>query len=366
MFSKGIALVVLVLMLLVPLSVQGAELSRIRVAHFSSDAPPVNVYVNGQNVLYLAYGDVSGWIELVPGTYSVAVAPAGTSLEDAVIGPANITLRSGQWLNVAATGLLGNGSLGVSTFSEPYGALASGEARVTVFHGIPDAPAVDVILPDNTKIVSGLRYGSATTLDVPAGAYNLRVVAAGTTGPAVLDLQGVVLNAQTFYLVSALGRLATPSVGVVALNQSVVAPLFGKQLAAGTIADIVKADGRFDTLQTALELTGLDAVLDGTTNYTVFAPTDNAFAKLPAGTLETLVANPTVLADILKYHVVAGTFPASEVVKVTSFATLNGSVTVTIKDGSVFLNGNVKVTVTDIKAFNGVIHVIDTVLVPGA
>jgi uncharacterized surface protein with fasciclin (FAS1) repeats len=343
------------------------EFSRIRVAHFSPDTPAVEIFVNGQpsGIQALSFGDISGWVELPAGTYSIAVAPYGAGIEAAAIGPANFSLRSGAWTTVAATGSLSAGTLGADVISEDYRPLNAGEARVTVFHGIEDAPAVDVILPDGTKLISSLRFGSARTLTVPAGTYDLAVVAAGTSGPAVINLAGTTLNDQTFYFVAATNRLAEPQVALAALNQSTVAPLFGKKAVTSTIAQIAANDSRFDTLVTALSAAELVDTLNGPGSFTVFAPTDAAFAKLPAATLNAVLADKDLLTTILLYHVVGGKALASDVVGVSSLNMLDGgSVTVTVNDDGVFLNGNTKIVLTDIEATNGVIHVIDTVLIP--
>lgn len=367
MKARMFALFAMLMLLMVPgVSAQeGQQFTRIRVAHFSPDTPRVEVFLNGQpsGIQILSYGEVSGWVELPAGTYSIAVAPEGGTVADAAIGPANFRLGAGAWITVAATGSLSGGTLRANVISEDYSAIAAGNARVTVFHGIPDAPAVDVILPDGTAIVSNLRYGRAATLTVPAGVYDLAVVAAGTTSPAVLDLRGVGLNSETFYLVSAVNRLAAPQVNLKVVPQSVVAPLFGKVFISRNIAQVAAADGRFNTLLTALSITGLDAVLTGPGPFTVFAPTDAAFRALPAGVLESLIANPDALAGILQYHVVLGRAVASDVVKLGSINTLNGPVSIRVTDEGVFLNDNIKILITDIPASNGVIHVIDGVLV---
>ena len=357
-----------VLAFAVPATAQEGQLfTHVRVAHFSPDTPPVVVFLNGElsNVQVLSYGEVSGWVELPAGTYSVAVAPAGGNLEDAAIGPANFRLAPGAWVTVAAVGSLGEGTLRAATVAEDYSPIDAGEARVTVFHGIADAPAVDVILADGTPLVSNLSFGNGSSLTVPAGVYDLQVVAAGTTGPAVLNLPGVALDAETFYLVSAVNTLANPGVNVQAVAESVVAPLFGKIFSSRTIVDIAVADGRFSTLVTALQLTGLDSVLATSGPFTVFAPTNAAFAALPAGVLDSLIADTDALAQVLRYHVVVGTAPAAAITEVGSLNTLNGSLSVTVTDeGRVFLNGNVEIIITDIVAQNGLIHVIDAVLVP--
>jgi uncharacterized surface protein with fasciclin (FAS1) repeats len=133
-----------------------------------------------------------------------------------------------------------------------------------------------------------------------------------------------------------------------------------------SIVDIAVADGRFTTLVAAVTAAGLADTLAGEGSFTVFAPTDDAFAALPEGTVEALLADPEgALKDILLYHVVDGVVMAETVVTLDSATTLNGEdVTISVVDGKVFLNDSVEVIITDIVASNGVIHVIDAVLIP--
>ena len=132
---------------------------------------------------------------------------------------------------------------------------------------------------------------------------------------------------------------------------------------AADIVDTAIANGNFKTLVTAVQEAGLVDTLKGKGPFTVFAPTDAAFAKLPAGTLESLLQDKQKLADILTYHVVAGKVMASQV-KPGKVKTVEGqSLTVTKKNGAVMVD-NAKVTLTDIVASNGVIHVIDAVVIP--
>ena len=135
---------------------------------------------------------------------------------------------------------------------------------------------------------------------------------------------------------------------------------------SGTIPQVAAEAGSFTTLLAAVEAAGLAETLSGEGPFTVFAPTDDAFAALPEGTVESLLADPTgALTQILLYHVVAGEVLAEAVVTLDSATTVQGEdVTIEVVDGGVVLNGSVKVTATDIKASNGVIHVIDAVLLP--
>ena len=130
------------------------------------------------------------------------------------------------------------------------------------------------------------------------------------------------------------------------------------------IVDTAVAAGSFKTLATALEAAGLVDTLKGPGPFTVFAPTDAAFAKLPAGTVEGLLKDKPKLSAILTYHVVPGNVKAADVVKLDSAKTVNGqSVAIKVVDGKVMVD-NATVTTADIEASNGVIHVIDTVLLP--
>ena len=136
-------------------------------------------------------------------------------------------------------------------------------------------------------------------------------------------------------------------------------------VSAADLVDTAVA-GRFNTLAAAIKAAGLVDALKGPGPFTVFAPTDAAFAKLPPGTLENLLKpeNKEQLRKILTYHVVAGEVMAKDVVKLDSAKTLEGAnLTIHAGNGGVMVN-NAHVTKTDIAASNGVIHVIDTVLLP--
>ena len=134
------------------------------------------------------------------------------------------------------------------------------------------------------------------------------------------------------------------------------------------IVDTAVAAGSFNTLAAALDAADLIDALKGDGPFTVFAPTDEAFAKLPAGTVETLLKpeNKDQLISILTYHVVPGKVKAKKVVKLSAAETLNGQrVDIKVEDGSVMIDG-ATVTATDIMASNGIIHVIDNVILPNA
>jgi uncharacterized surface protein with fasciclin (FAS1) repeats len=159
-------------------------------------------------------------------------------------------------------------------------------------------------------------------------------------------------------------RLALPAIfGLLA----VTAPL-SAQYAPANDKDIVETAveaGSFTTLVAAVQAAGLVDVLKGDGPFTVFAPTDEAFAKLPEGTVEALLADPEALRAILTYHVVPGKVMASDVVGLDRAQTVQGGyVRISTYGESVRINDATVIT-ADIEASNGVIHVIDTVILPG-
>lgn len=132
------------------------------------------------------------------------------------------------------------------------------------------------------------------------------------------------------------------------------------------IIDTAVAAGTFKTLAAAVTAAGLVPTLKGTGPFTVFAPNDAAFAKLPAGTVESLLKDLPKLTAILTYHVVAGKVMAADVMTMDgkTAATVNGAPLKISTTGGVKLNGDINVVATDIECTNGVIHVIDSVLLP--
>ena len=134
------------------------------------------------------------------------------------------------------------------------------------------------------------------------------------------------------------------------------------------IVDTAVGAGSFKTLAAALGAADLVATLKGPGPFTVFAPTDDAFAKLPAGTVDALLKDIPKLSSILTYHVVPGKVEAATVVTLDGqkVKTVNGKeVTIKVTDGVVFVDG-AKVVTTDVACDNGVIHIIDSVILPAA
>ena len=165
-------------------------------------------------------------------------------------------------------------------------------------------------------------------------------------------------NHLTLTVFLSLGLLITFAVSATAMHH---------EKAKMDIVDTAASAGSFETLVAAVKAADLADTLKGEGPFTVFAPTDAAFAKLPAGTIDELLKpeNKSKLQAILTYHVVPGKVMAADVTRINTAQTVNGeSLSVKVEDGSVKI-GDAKVTKTDIQSTNGVIHVIDTVLIPG-
>jgi uncharacterized surface protein with fasciclin (FAS1) repeats len=165
---------------------------------------------------------------------------------------------------------------------------------------------------------------------------------------------------KSFYSLVIAAFLAVP-VGAAAQEAQGYAP--GAE-ATGDIIETAGAAGSFTTLAKAIEAAGLTETLKGEGPFTVFAPTDEAFAKLPEGALDALLQDKEKLAAILTYHVVPGKVSSEDVAQLPMAKTVNGQdLTITAADDKVMV-GNATVIQADIPASNGVIHVIDAVLLP--
>ena len=154
---------------------------------------------------------------------------------------------------------------------------------------------------------------------------------------------------------------------VVALSACSTAKMAQQEPAPSkNIVEVAVANGSFNTLVTAVKAAGLAETLQGPGPFTVFAPTDAAFALLPAGTIDMLLADKAKLSSILTYHVLSGKVGASDVTNGAKPATVNGQMLdITTRGGNVYVNG-AQVIMADVQASNGVIHVIDAVLMPKA
>jgi len=247
-----------------------------------------------------------------------------------------------------------------------------GEGPLTVFAPtddafakLPEGTVESLLLPENKQALTDiLLYHVISGKVLAADVVNLEsaTTVLGKDVAIKVDMGNVYINDAQVIITD-----IETSNGVIHVIDSVILPPAEEAAAPGTIVDIAIADGRFNTLVAAVTAAELADTLNGEGPFTVFAPTDDAFAALPAGTLDSLLLpeNKQQLTDILLYHVVSGKVMAADVVGLSSTPTVLGKdITIKVEDGKVFLNDTVQVIITDIEASNGVIHVIDAVLLP--
>jgi uncharacterized surface protein with fasciclin (FAS1) repeats len=231
------------------------------------------------------------------------------------------------------------------------------------FAKLPDGTVADLLKPENkAKLASILTYHVLAGEVMASAVVTMDGKSAATVNGASVKI-GVKNGDVTVDGAKVVTTDIKASNGVIHVIDSVMIPVV-----LSDIVDTAVAAGSFSTLAAALGAAGLVDTLKGKGPFTVFAPTDEAFAKLPEGTVADLLKpeNKAKLASILTYHVVAGEVLASAVVTMDgkSAATVNGaSVKIGVKNGVVTVDG-AKVVTTDIMTSNGVIHVIDTVMIP--
>jgi hypothetical protein len=208
----------------VPVAFAQEDTARLRVVHASPDAPAVDVYVDGSLVDGLSnvpFFTVSGYLDIPAGEHRIQVTPAGAGLDQAVID-ANVPFTGGNGYTVAAVGLLEN--ISAEVIEDDLSDVGGSDARVTVYHFSPDAPAVDVKLADGTIILDGIGFGDASTDEVDAGTYDLLVTPAGEGGPVVINLPGTTLEGGNTYDVFAYGTLANIAPALSVNGAAVSAP----------------------------------------------------------------------------------------------------------------------------------------------
>jgi uncharacterized surface protein with fasciclin (FAS1) repeats len=234
------------------------------------------------------------------------------------------------------------------------------------FAALPEGTLESLLLPENKQtLIDILLYHVVAGKVMAADVVGLEsaTTALGADVSIKVDMGNVYINDAQVIITD-----IETSNGVIHVIDAVILPPAEEAAEApGTIVEIAVADERFSTLVAAVLAADLAETLSGEGPFTVFAPTNDAFAALPAGTLDSLLLpeNKQALTDILLYHVVSGKVMAADVVGLASATTVLGQdFTITIRDGKVFLNDTIEVIITDIEASNGVIHVIDAVLLP--
>jgi uncharacterized surface protein with fasciclin (FAS1) repeats len=238
------------------------------------------------------------------------------------------------------------------------------------FAALPEGTLDSLLLPENQQQLTDILLyhvvpGKVMAADVAGLDGQMADTALeGQQIGITVDMGNVYLNENTQVIITDIEA----SNGVIHVIDSVLLPSSDDTaMEQPDIVDTAVTDGRFTTLVAAVQAADLAETLKSEGPFTVFAPTDEAFAALPEGTLDSLLQpeNKQQLIDILLYHVVPGKVMAADVTNLSSAETALGEeVNISTQDGRVLLNGDVEIIITDIETSNGVIHVIDTVLLP--
>jgi hypothetical protein len=216
----GLALV-MALALAAPALAQGTPEAQVRVAHLASDAPNVDVSVNGQPVAALQnvpYGTISSYLPLPAGSQQVTVYPAGNNSQPVIDTP--VDLAAGGAYTIGAVGLVSDGSLRAQVYQDDLTPPAQGNSKLRVVHASPDAGPVDVVPAGGAPLVSGLQFPSASPYaQVPAGTYTLNVNAAGTETTAI-SVPNATVAAGGVYSAFAVGTASAGSLNVILVQDS--------------------------------------------------------------------------------------------------------------------------------------------------
>jgi len=290
---------------------------------------------------------------------AAAVGGAGTASAETRASNVDIVqtaVAAGQFTTLASL-LQQAGLVDTLATGGPFTVFAPTDAA---FAKVPKA-TLDALAADPAKLKAVLLYhvvpGRVTAADV------VKLTSAKTAEGRSLAIK--VVNGSVFVDGA---QVTTPDVGatngVIHVIDSVLIPQEATATASKTIVQTAVAAGSFKTLASLLKKAGLVGTLQGKGPFTVFAPTDAAFAKVPKATLASLAKNKAKLRSVLLYHVVKGNVPAAKVVMLRSAKTLNGkAVSIRVNGGNVLVGG-ARVTTADVKASNGVIHVVNKVLIP--
>jgi uncharacterized surface protein with fasciclin (FAS1) repeats len=330
----------------------------IRVVHGSPNTPAVDVLVNDKVAIEdLTYQNQAGPASLPAGTYNVKVNLANTATTAI---NATLTLEAGGYYAAYALGLTQNISALVLR-ELPF--KLGGVGLVRLLHGAPSAPRVDVYLSRPGRSLNSLRpvlrnvsfKDASPYFAVRPGAVQVRVTLAGTRTVAIdQTLEITDGSLQTAVAADAPGGGAPFSAYLVDELAGEPAPP-----ARQSILEIAAGNPQLSTLVSAVQSAGLVNALSGKGPFTVFAPTNDAFAKLSA------VPGGETLKQILLYHVASGAFTARDLRHKRSLETLSGEkIKLRFSDGMLILNDSVRLLIKDVIASNGIVHVIDAVLIP--
>ena len=305
------------------------------------------VFINDAQVTTADIAADNGVVHVIDAVLLPAPPPSNTVVDIIVNSEAHTTLE---------TAVIAAGLAGTLSGDGPFTVFAPTDAA---FANVP-AETLDAVLADPALLTAILTYhvvgSTALSTDLMDGMAVTTLNGADVT--VTINMDGVFINDAQVTVADIVADN-----GVVHVIDAVLLP---PPPPSNTVVDIIVNSENHNTLETAVIAAGLVETLSGDGPFTVFAPTDDAFAGLPEGTLDAVLADIDLLTAILTYHVAGTTALSTDLMDGMAVTTLNGAdVTVTINTDGVFIN-DAQVTVADIIADNGVVHVIDAVLLPPA
>jgi uncharacterized surface protein with fasciclin (FAS1) repeats len=348
---------------------QTSETFFLRAGHFAMVAPAVDVFTNDERIIgELPFLELTDWLELPAGSYEFRLVISDSN-DEVAVDPIALEAAAGSRATLVATGSADAETLSFQVFTGEDEPLAPGLSRVTFLHAMPEVPPLEIQI-DEEVVLSDLAYNDLASLDVESGVVDLRLVAR-----------------EEDRVVAALGQIATPlqaetTVFVAAVALEDDAPVLviesteldiGAEVSAletepgNTLLNLLisRKYGDFNIFLSALEVTGMTEDLRGEGPLTLFVPTDEAFNARP-DLLETILADPDLLQEVLNYHIYEGGLTEADAVFEDTLTMRNGApLTIELTpDSELLLNGIAQLTVANIRAENGVLHIIDTLLLP--
>ncbi|HEX2964322.1 MAG TPA: DUF4397 domain-containing protein [Syntrophorhabdaceae bacterium] len=388
---------------------QTDSVAYVRFAHFSADANEVDVYLDGQLIEPFAmsgapvgtadndsamatqeaeaaasdgamatqeadmevventtsagvfgFGAVSDWIAVPAGAHQIAVAPVGTSADQAVFGPMEINLNAGEWVTIALTGSAANSSLMATPVLEDMTDMSPGVAHATFFNGLSGDTTLN-FNRDEVPFVSELGtpnnaqgFPSSSPLPLDFGTYTFSVNAPDTPDQILGELADTKITEATHYLLAAVDGPNGPELIVHETPHAAVMMARGDLAAPGTLVEAANGNEHlvsfFDTLNSA----GLIGTLGGQDSYTIFAPADFVADDLTAQFGDDAEA----LANYLRGYIVEGDYKLNDLLAAGTLTALNGETLNFALDGETITMNGAQILTPNISAVNGTIHMI--------
>lgn len=275
--------------------------AHIRIAHFSPDAPAVDIFINGTltEVNGISFPEVTEWIALASGTIEIAAVPAGRPIEDTAIGPLVATLSPDGWYTIALIGTLARGSLSAIVLEEDFSPPADGNMRMSMFHAIADVPPINIIANDIT-LVQTLGYpgffgdnDGFTSADIPAGSYEIVITPFDAPNTTLVNVGTYTLGAGNNYLIAAVGSPSNPL--FVLVSSDMQALLAGETPATETIEpniDVGNGSAIMRVVHLSSGTPAFDVYLDGELSaaQNLAFGTFSNWVELPAGIYSVIIA----------------------------------------------------------------------------